>query len=88
MVVTKIMIIFEANTKLNVMSDSLNKRKYIAVKPKGFNHYIWFETTKTTNDLGVFIGEDGWGKNGALTSVKCKSSDIDGFIYSDELQYS
>lgn len=70
------------------MEDSFKKFKYVAVKPNGFKHYIWFETKKTINDLGVFIGEDGWGKDGARTSIKCKSSDIEGFIYSENLQYT
>jgi hypothetical protein len=69
------------------MEDKLLK-KYIGIKPKGFNHYIWFETEKTINDLGVFIGEGGWGKNGAFTNIKCYSSEIDSYIYSDSLQYS
>lgn len=69
------------------MDESLN-RKYIAVKPKGFKYYIWFKTAEVIHDLGCFIGKNGWGKDGALTNIKCNASEIDSFIYSDELQYS
>ena len=68
------------------MMDKTDK-KYTAVKPKGFGYYIWFETEKTTPNLGMFIGTQGWGKRGALTDIKCRASEIDSFIYSDELQY-
>lgn len=70
------------------MSKDFEKRKYTAVKPAGYNYYIWFETEKTMIELGCFIGEAGWGKGGAYTNIKCKSSDITSFVYSDELQYT
>jgi len=68
--------------------DEKLKRKYIAVKPKGFKYYIWFKTDKISEYVGTFIGKDGWGKNGALTSIECHPSQIESTIYSDELQYS
>lgn len=61
--------------------------KYIAVKPTGFDYYIWFETEKVIQELGCFIGKEGWGKGGVLTNIKCNGSEIDSFIYSDALQY-
>ena len=61
--------------------------KYIAVKLKGLNHFIWFRTSKVITSLGCFIGKNGWGKNGALTNLKCYEKDIEAYIYSDELQY-
>jgi hypothetical protein len=70
------------------MKDEILNRKYIAVKPKGFDYYIWFEQEKVIQDLVYFIGRNGWGKNGAFTNLKCRSSEIESFIYSDELQYT
>ena len=63
-------------------------KKYVAIKPNGFNYYIWFETEKVIHDLGCFVGRDGWGKGGALTNIKCNANEIDSYIYSDVLQYS
>ncbi len=62
--------------------------KYIAIKLKSFDYYLWFKKENVTQYLGAFIGKDGWGKNGAYTNIKCSSSEIDSFIYSDELQYT
>lgn len=64
-----------------------NKTKYIAIKPKGLDHYLWFETENVIQELGCFLGNKGWGKDGAFTEIKCKAEEIDSFIYSDELQY-
>ena len=63
-------------------------RAYVAIKPKGFSYYIWFKTEKVIVDLGCFIGTEGWGHGGALTSIKCKESEIESYIYSDNLQYT
>ncbi len=68
--------------------DKSLQRKYVAIKPKGFAYYIWFKTENVIYDLGCFIGKDGWGKDGALTNIKCSGTEIDSYIYSDELQYS
>ncbi len=62
-------------------------RKYIAIKPKGFKSYIWFETEKVVEAYGCFIGKSGWGDGGALTNIKCNANEIDSYIYSDTLQY-
>lgn len=62
-------------------------KKYIAVKPKGFLHYIWFKIEEVTCGAGCFIGKNGWGEGGADTSIKCKESEIESYIYSDTLQY-
>lgn len=62
--------------------------KYIAVKLKGLDNWIWFEKSKTVNYLGVFCGTDGWGKNGERTSIKVKVEEIFGEMESDKLQYS
>ena len=61
--------------------------KYVAIKLKDFDHWIWFEKEKTTEALGCFCGTDGWGKGGARTSIKVKSDTIVGMLDSDELQY-
>lgn len=62
-------------------------KKYIAIKPKGFPYYLWFKTDDVIQDLGCFIGKDGWGLGGAATSIKCTASEIESYIYSDKLQY-
>ena len=69
------------------MSD-FEKQKYTAIKLKGYQYFIWFETEKVTIDLGCFIGEAGWGKGGAYTNVKCKVDEIQSFIYSKEIHYN
>lgn len=66
----------------------MEELKYIAIKPRGFNFWIWFETKKTVRNLGVFCGENGWGKGGTLTNIKIRESEIEGEIYSKELQYN
>lgn len=63
------------------------KTKYIAIKVKGFHHYIWFERAKTSIKKGIFIGEAGWGDEGEFTNIKVKKSDITGEIESNKLQY-
>ena len=60
--------------------------KYIAIKLKGLDHWLWFEKSKTVNHLGVFCGSEGWGKRGALTTIKVATNQIVGEIKSDELQ--
>jgi len=61
--------------------------KYVAIKPKGLSHYIWFEQKKRNSELGCFFGDGGWGKDGVLTNINCRLEEIDGFIYSDTIQY-
>jgi hypothetical protein len=63
-------------------------RKYVAIKPKGLNRYIWFKTENVSCESDVFLGQNGWGKNGALTNIKCNTNEIESYIYSDELQYN
>lgn len=69
------------------MNESLNT-KYIAIKIKGFDYYLWFEQSKVIEGLGCFIGKEGWGHHGAFTNIKVELSEIAGFVYSDELQYT
>lgn len=61
--------------------------KYIAIKVKGLNHWLWFDTTKVTRDSGIFIGKGGWGKSGAFTEIKIEERYISGEIESTDLQY-
>lgn len=69
------------------MDKELN-RTYVAMKPKGFSYYIWFETEKVLIAQGCIIAREGWGKSGAYTNIKCREEEIESYIYSDELQYS
>jgi hypothetical protein len=48
------------------------KRKYIAIKLKGMNHYIWFETNKTSTETGVFIGKGGCAKAEPIQMLNVK----------------
>jgi len=61
--------------------------KYIAIKVKGFDHYIWFELSNTSREDGNFLGIQGWGKNGAFTEISVPVSEIISEIKSSELQY-
>ncbi len=61
--------------------------KYIAIKVKGLNHWLWFEQEKVIEMNGTFEGTDGWGAGGNLTSIKISNCEITGRIYSQALQY-
>ena len=62
--------------------------KYTAIKLRGLPHYLWFETGNIEEDALEFTATEGWGKNGALTKVRCMKSEIRSRIESDELQYN
>lgn len=62
-------------------------KKYIAIKVVGLKHWLWFETDKTTEENGKFIGKEGWGNGGAYTEIEIDSQYITGRIRSNELQY-
>ena len=62
--------------------------KYIAIKIKGLNHWLWFEQQKVKDDGIKFEGKDGWGKNGEYICIETDKSTIEGYIYSHTLQYS
>ena len=63
------------------------KSEYIAVKIKGFRHYIWFERKKVSEGGGKFVGLDGWGKDGHNTTIEVSAHEIEGKIFSNNLQY-
>jgi hypothetical protein len=60
---------------------------YVAVKVKGFNHFIWFERFNIVDDGIFFCGVNGWAQGGALTHLNCESSAIEARIESDTLQH-
>lgn len=62
-------------------------KKYIAIKVKGLNHWLWFERDKVIRDGRTFNGTGGWGKDGAFINIKVDESKIEGEIESDTLQY-
>jgi len=64
-----------------------NKKQYIAIKPKHFDYWIWFDLSKVTEEQGKFIGKSGWGKKGASTEIDINSEYVENRIYSDTLQY-
>ena len=61
--------------------------KYIAVRLRGSQVWFWFDLNKVEERNGRFIGKEGWGKGGALTSVDVPLSDISGKMFSNSLQY-
>lgn len=62
--------------------------KYLGIKVKGINHWFWFEKSKVVKENGYFVGVNGWGKSGYITSIKVKEENIEGEIFSDTLQLS
>lgn len=66
----------------------MNNTKYIAIKVKGIAHWLWFDTKKVKLDGTTFVGNEGWGKDGALTSINVLKEEIIGKLYSDNLQYT
>lgn len=62
--------------------------KYIAIKLKAFDYWLWFEIKKVKRENGVFIGKEGWGDGGNLTEININEDLIEGEITSETLQYS
>lgn len=73
------------------MEFNIENTKYVALKPKGFPEYIWFEKDNLhvleAEDGDWFQGEGGWSKDGVLTHLKCRCDEIVGLICSEELLY-
>lgn len=61
--------------------------KYIAIKVKGLSCWLWFIREAVTEADGRFIGKDGWGLDGAQTSVDVPTDQIVGRIESDLRAY-
>ena len=61
--------------------------KYTAIKLSCFGYWIWFLTEKIKEDNDTFIGIDGWGNMGALTSVEVNDHLVEGRIESESAQY-
>ena len=60
-------------------------KKYTAIKLRGFDYWIWFETIKIQFNEQV-IGKEGWGKNGSLTEIDIERDQVEGKITSNTLQ--
>ena len=60
---------------------------YIAVKVKGLDFFIWFESKKVTIENGIFIGTSGLGKDKCKTNLECRQVDIIATIHSSSLQF-
>lgn len=61
--------------------------KYIAIKIKNFNYWIWFDKRNVQEDSSTFIGTGGWGRDGEITDVNIPLNMIEGRIESNNLQY-
>ena len=68
--------------------DIKRKCTYIAIKPIGFRHYLWFKMVKSTLEDSKFTGNEGWGKGGVFTEICINQSQIESVIYSESPQYS
>lgn len=70
------------------MFENIDNCEYVAIKPVGFERYIWFKVNETKVEDGTFTGKGGWGKGGALTSISLPVLEIRSIIYSNSPQYS
>lgn len=69
------------------METKLKPLKYMAIRVKGFDYWLWFATEDTSVESGTFTGKGGWGNGGAFTEIEVSTSDITGRISSDMPQY-
>jgi len=61
--------------------------KYIAIKVRGMDHWLWFKREMANISNGQFVGKEGWGKDGSLTEIKVSESLIEGLIDSETLDF-
>jgi hypothetical protein len=61
--------------------------KYLAIKVKGLNHWLWFNRSEVTEEDGIFIGKSGWGKDKELTNITIPVKLIQARLESDALQH-
>ncbi len=62
--------------------------KFLAIKIKEVDFWIWFEKTKVEESTLVFTGQRGWGKQGRDISIEVSPHLIEGRMEADELQLS
>ncbi len=61
--------------------------EYMAIKVKGFKHWLWFSISNVFEENGIFEGKGGWGERGSLTEITVHESEIIGRMNSDKPQY-
>lgn len=66
----------------------MKKTKYIAIKVKDLNHWLWFKTVNVTEKNGRFIGLDVWGHQGNFMEIDVDCREIVGRIHSDHPHYN
>ncbi len=64
------------------------KTKFLGIKIKGYDYFIWFKRTNTSLNNSTFTGKDGYGKGNNNTSITCNISEIVGAIHTDSEQYN
>jgi len=62
--------------------------KYIGIKIKGLDHWLWFEKSKVSEASLYFCATEGWGKDGEVTSIGVDTNLIEGRITSNALQFN
>ena len=61
--------------------------KYTGIVVRGMDHAIWFETAKVERSNSRVWAKDGWGEGGAQTDLEISTDAVEGWLYSDALQY-
>lgn len=67
------------------MKFNIEDQKFVGIKLKSLDSYIWFETANVIHALSSFIGKEGVGKDNSRTNIKCRDSEIESYIYSDNI---
>lgn len=68
----------------NSMTDS----KYTAIKIKGLNYWLWFNSENVIEEKGIFKGIRGLGSGGYHANIEIDTGLIQGRITSDNLMYT
>lgn len=67
-------------------------KKYIGLKVKYFNFWVWFEAEKINKGKeveGKYVGCDGWGLNGNnILKLEVDIEDVTGQIIADSPMYT
>lgn len=63
------------------------KLKFIAIKPRGMDSWLWFDQSKTSRGP-TFVGIEGWGNGGSMAEIVIEDHLIEAEIYSDTLMHN
>lgn len=62
--------------------------KYIGVKIKFFNYWIWFETDNYTVEDDQIVAKNGWRTEGEELDLSVDKAMLEGVIHTNTLQYN